>query len=234
MERQNRIVGVAGRKGSGKSTIARLILEQCRRLFLFDTMGEHSWVPDRHENLDQALVYVMESPHYSEFSASLIPQGDNFELEFIELCDVIYETGKECKVPMLFAVEEVPMLTRPNYTPKKFHKIIRLGRHAEISLLYTAQRIGECSRALTSATDVFVLFTHTEPRDLDAIAERTNSDLARKVQTLGDHGFLVWDVIEQREIACELTWSISSLDSRVYSQLVEHPKAKEGVIADAG
>ena len=48
-ERQNLIIGVAGRKGSGKSTQARRILEQCPRLFLFDSVGEHAWVPERYE-----------------------------------------------------------------------------------------------------------------------------------------------------------------------------------------
>lgn len=194
IERQNCIVGVAGRKGSGKSTIARKILECVPRLFLFDTMGEHAWIPQRFDDSQQAIMFVMETPWSDQFMASLVPSGDDFEAEFSEICVEVYAAGNMC-----FAVEEVPMLSSPGYTPKKFNKIVRLGRHRNLSLLYTAQRLSECPRALTSATDIFVLFCHTEPRDLDAIADRCGGEIARKVQSLGDHGFLVFDVLKRQE-----------------------------------
>jgi hypothetical protein len=196
VERQNKIVGVAGRKGSGKSTKAREILERCDRLFLFDSMGEHTWIPTRCENLDEATVEILESPYKKEFLVSLVPQGDEIEPEFIEVCGECYDAGN-----MMFAVEEVPMLTKPGFMPRRFNKMVRLGRHRNVSILYTAQRLSECPRALTSATDIFVLFCHAEPRDLDAIAERCGREVSEKVQNLGAHGFLVWDVLEMRELS---------------------------------
>src|SRR5438309_5309778 len=90
-ERQNKIIGVAGRKGSGKSTIARKILEHSPRLFLFDTMGEHAWVPDRMENLQEAVMYVMETPYRDSFMGSIVPGGDDFEAEFSEMCVEVYD-----------------------------------------------------------------------------------------------------------------------------------------------
>ncbi len=193
-ERQNKIIGVAGRKGSGKSTIARKILENSPRLFLFDTMGEHAWVPERFDSLQEAVMFLMESPYRDTFMGSLVPSGDDFEAEFSEICVEVYDQGN-----MMFGVEEVPMLSTAGFMPKKFNKIVRLGRHRNLSILYTAQRLSECPRALTSATDIFVLFCHSEPRDLDAIADRCGSEIAQKVQGLGDHGFLIWDVLERRE-----------------------------------
>lgn len=200
-ERQNKIIGVAGRKGSGKSTVARLILQACSRLFMFDTMGEHAWIPERFESQEEAVMWLMETPYRETFIGSLIPSGDDFEAEFSEMCVEVYAAGN-----MLFAVEEVPMLSTAGYVPKKFNKIVRLGRHRNLSVLYTAQRLSECPRALTSATDMFVLFCHSEPRDLDAIAERCGREIAEKVQGLGDHGFLVWDVLERRERVIEGDW----------------------------
>lgn len=205
-ERQNKIIGVAGRKGSGKSTIARKILESSPRLFMFDTMGEHAWIPERFENLEQAVMFLMESPYRETFMGSLVPSGDDFDSEFAETCVEVYDAGN-----MMFGVEEIPMLSTAGFVPKKFNKIVRLGRHRNLSVLYTAQRLSECPRALTSATDIFVLFCHSEPRDLDAISDRCGGEIARKVQELGDHGFLIWDVLERRERPCTGDW---------YSQLI--------------
>ena len=200
-EPQNMIIGVAGREGSGKSSQARKILEQCPRLFLFDSVGEHAWVPERYEQLDKAIMCLLETPYRDEFSASLTPMGDDLEVEFSECCDEVYNAGK-----MMFAIEEIPMLATASYTPDSLNRIVRLGRHKNISLLYTAQRLSETPRALTSATDLFVLFSHSEPRDLKAIAVRCGSEVAEKVRGLGNHGFLVWDVLRRRVVPVSEDW----------------------------
>jgi hypothetical protein len=55
------------------------------------------------------------------------------------------------------------------------------------------------SRTLTSATDVWIFYSQTEPRDLDAIAERCGREVADQVAGLGLHDSFSWDVIA-REI----------------------------------
>ena len=80
-----------------------------------------------------------------------------------------------------------------------FGKMVRTGRHRKIDLLWTAQRASEVSRTLTSATDLFIFYSQTEPRDLDAIAERCGREVANQVTGLGLHDSFIWDVIE-REI----------------------------------
>jgi hypothetical protein len=45
------------------------------------------------------------------------------------------------------------------------------------------------------------LFSSTEPRDLDAIADRCGIAVAEKVSRLPLHGFIVWDVIARKELA---------------------------------
>src|SRR6266446_194914 len=174
VEQQNRIIACAGRKGSGKSTMAKEILPQCPRLFIYDTMGEHRWVPDTFEELDRACIYLMESYSYESFMGRYVSESDDEETDFSEICSVVYDQGN-----MMFAIEEVVMLgCSPNYAPPKFKKIIRLGRHRNIDMLYTTQRLGECPRMLTAATDVFILFAHSEPRDLDRIQERCGVEVA--------------------------------------------------------
>lgn len=191
VELQNTLVGVAGRKGSGKSTMMRRILERCSRLFLFDPMGEHGWVPNRFNDWQDADEFLAWAQTQKLFAGSYIPQG-SLEQDFDWLADIIYDQGN-----LVFGVEEVPMLCSPSYLPSSFDRIVRLGRHRRVSVVWTAQRMAEVARRLTAATDYFVLFGHTEPRDLDAIAERCGSDVADKVMGLSLHGYLVWDVINR-------------------------------------
>jgi hypothetical protein len=82
--------------------------------------------------------------------------------------------------------------------PGQFDRLVRLGRHERVSMVWTAQRMVEVARRLTAATDYFVLFSHTEPRDLDGIAERCGAEVARQVAELPRHGRVVWNVVEGR------------------------------------
>lgn len=205
-ELQNRIVAVAGRKGSGKSTLTREILTHANRLFLFDTMGEHSWVPEQITSIDEAWIFLtsIASEPDAQFVASFIPEGaheDALQTAFAEISTAIYESGN-----LSFAVEELPMMSSPNWVPPAFDRLIRLGRHRGVNILYTGQRLSECPRRVTSATDVFLLFSHTEPRDLDAIAERTSPEVAETVANLGDHEFIVYDVRSRALLKVDSLW----------------------------
>jgi hypothetical protein len=199
MDVQNKIIGMVGRKGSGKSTQFRELLQRCSRLFLFDAMGEHRWIPNRFNDFDDVLGFLswVEAERASTFAGSYVPEGD-LEQDFRLLSDELYETGS-----LTFGVEEVPMLCGPSFLPLEFDRIVRLGRHRRINVVWTAQRMAEVARRLTAATDYFVLFAHTEPRDLDAIAERCGRELAERVAGLGLHGFLGWDVVSQREVPAD-------------------------------
>ncbi len=192
MELQNRIIGIAGRKGSGKSTAARRVLECCPRLFVFDAMGEHTWIPNRLRSLEAADDFLAWSETQENFAGAVIP--DSLDDDFAEVAEMVYDRGN-----LLFAVEEIAVLCSPSFLPPELDRIVRLGRHRRLSLLWTAQRMVETSRRLTSACDWFVLFRHSEPRDLDGIAERCGHQVAGRVAELSLHGYLVWDVVNARE-----------------------------------
>jgi hypothetical protein len=124
--------------------------------------------------------------------------SDRYALEVCLEClaDNVYRMGN-----LVFAVEEVPMVSRPGYLPPKFDRVVRLGRHHCVSVIYTAQRLSETARRLTAATDYFWLFAHAEPRDLDAISDRCGRDMADKVAKLGMHDSLIFGVAERREVS---------------------------------
>ena len=195
MDLQNRLVGVIGRKGSGKSTRVGILLHYCPRIFVWDPMGDHtSWLPDVFEKVDDSLEdYFLQAYKAKTFACGFVPQG-NLEQELEGICYLVYHYGR-----MLLCVEEAPLVCKAGYLSPMFGKLVRTGRHRKIDLLWTAQRASEVSRTLTSATDLFIFYSQTEPRDLDAISERCGREVADQVAGLGLHDSFIWDVIE-REI----------------------------------
>lgn len=192
MEIQNRIVGIIGRKGTGKSTLLADRLQGADRVFVWDPMAEHGeWLPNELDSADAAEKFLRWAQKKKLWAASYVP-GSDLEDEFEGICDLYYTSAPAGA--RIFAVEEVPLICSPSYLPEKFGKLVRTGRHRLIDLYWTAQRAGEVSRTLTSLTDEFVLFSQTEPRDLDAIASRCGPDVADRVAHLGRHDYIVWDV----------------------------------------
>lgn len=194
MDRQNKILGIVGRKGSGKSTMLTALLVQVRRLLIFNTMGEHNWAPDQISDLDTLHNYMMnlQDPK-EEFQCAYTPVGEVSD-EFDVVANEAFDTGN-----MTFAIEELPMLTRsPAYMQPSLGRLFRLGRHRSLNLVWTAQRAAEVPRGVTGATDVFIFFQQTEPNDLKALEYRCGSECVAEVERLDLHGYLVFDVITRR------------------------------------
>jgi hypothetical protein len=193
---QNRIVGIVGRKGSGKSTRTATLLKYVPRILAWDPMSDHlPLLPDSFEGLrDELYDYMGESQDHATFACAYVAH-DDLQAEFEEVCGLVYDYGN-----MLFVVEEAPLVCRANFMPPIFGRIVRTGRHRGIDLLWTAQRASEVSRTLTSATDFWIFYSQTEPRDLDAIAERCGREVADKVAGLGLHDSFCWDVVERKVI----------------------------------
>jgi hypothetical protein len=195
---QNVIVGIAGRRGCGKSTVARRILERCPRIVLWDPLGEHRWCPNELGSVGELERFLAWAEGRQTFAARCVVQWGDLEEEFDGVAELVYEYGD-----LVLGVEEVPLICTPGALPAGFDRLVRLGRHQRVSVLYTGQRLAEVARRLTAATDYFVLFRHSEPRDLDGIAERCGTEVAVRVSELSRHGSLVWDVVEGRECGFE-------------------------------
>lgn len=198
-EQQNQIICFAGRKGSGKSYLLRETLRDSRRLFCFDTQGEHRWIPDEFEDLDAAIMYLLETHCWTEFAGRFVSDSeddDGTTDELREICSTVYQQGN-----MLFCVEEIASLGMgANYAPGPVKKLTRRGRHRNIDFVYTTQRIAEVWIGLRQATDIYVIFAQSEPADIKAIAERCGQDVAERVAALQGHEHVIFDVNEKREL----------------------------------
>lgn len=197
IDQQTCVIGIAGSKGSGKSEVVREIGERAKRWFSFDTTCEHRWIPDRFDSLEDADWYLLDTASTREsFHGAFLASGDEPDTDLNRISDAVYDAGN-----LTFNVEEVPLMSGPGHAPKKFMKVVRTGRHVNVNVVWTCQRLAEAPVTLRSATDIFILFHHAEPLDLSAISERCTPEVATAVSRLGDHDFLVWQVRGRKVIA---------------------------------
>jgi hypothetical protein len=190
-EIQNRIVGIVGVKGSGKSTAFAALLKRRERLVIWDAMAEHAWVPNRLESPEALRAFLQWSRKRERFAASYVPGGD-LAVEVEEVAAMIYARGD-----LAFGIEEVPLICSPSYIPPVLGRLVRTGRHKRLDVIWTCQRASEVARIITALSDEFLLFSQREPRDLDAISDRCGRDVAERVAALGLHGCFRWDAVNR-------------------------------------
>lgn len=197
-ELQNRIVAIIGRKGTGKSTKLTEILTAQDRVLVFDPMAEHDWSPNEIDSLDKAATggsgfdslreFFKWNHKKKQWAANYVP-GEKIEDEVEAVSRIVYQHGN-----CAFGLDEVGLFCSPGHLPEALGKLVRTGRHKKIDIYWTGLRAGEISRTLTSLTDEFIIFSQTEPRDLDAIATRCGVEIADLVRRLEIHDFIQWDV----------------------------------------
>ena len=119
---------ILGKRGSGKSYLAKKMLQQLSRYLIYDTLGEYT-----------DGVVIQSLAELSEFWSKvyrgpfrIIYQPLDPELEFDKICSHIWLCEN-----MTFLVEEVDRYARPLAMSLPFKEIIQRGRHRDC-LLYTS------------------------------------------------------------------------------------------------
>ncbi len=192
---QSPICGLFGRRGVGKTTLARAIARHQARVVVWDALGyEYGPLAFRVSNGNpESLREYLDWARGQQFAAvRYCPHsGGDRELreEFEHVCRVLWRYEN-----FVFVVEEVAALCDPSNLPPEFGRLVRQGRHKRIGLLWTTQRLNEVSRTLTGLTDVWAGFSLAEPADLLALAQRCGQDYAGRIEGLPRYEWLGWDV----------------------------------------
>lgn len=192
-DRRNTIVGVIGRKGSGKSAlIADLLGPMHPRRITID------WTGEGQETYPNAIVafglvgvlHAMEEAHRADPLAWHIiavmspedagrlltelapPFGPGVKSLSGALGGVCVECGEiDVIAPASGGAQGRAVLGA-----------IARGRHHRLSVLWATQRPHQCARILSSQLDTLVAFRMHEPRDVKWLADAAGSNYARIVQ----------------------------------------------------
>lgn len=190
MKRENEIVVILGKKGSGKTSFAMNEIRRKERLVIFDFNREYSdfYVVTNPEKLVELLTLNYEG----RFRVAYQPDPTR------DLDDHFHHLSKAlfCMQNLTFLCEEVDLVSSAGEMPEGLQKIINYGRHRGISLIALSRRAHKVPRDLTANADRIISFAQFEPRDLRYLAEYMGEKAAVLVQKLSrtDAGaeFIEW------------------------------------------
>lgn len=192
--KRNIITTVMGRKGSGKSTMIKEIIEsdQFPRVFVLDTNGEYGvdengktlpgWTIT--DSVKAGAAAMLRLRHKDEFKLAM---RDEDTESLSKLLEIVFEIP-DC----LIVVEETHFYVKSSHLPIEFSKLVRMGRHKAISQIYVSQRPSGLNRDMTAQSDFIVTFRQQEQRDIKWLSEVAGEDGAEDVRNLPDYKVRVW------------------------------------------
>ena len=214
---QTKITGIIGPKGSGKTYLSSRRFGLEKNAVFFDVAEDDSVLP--------FATAIIEAPRdaYEVRRAVMRDWNDKGENRIVwrsqnlrigkkGLCtyyDLDALIKAICEIGSLtFYVDEAHQVCNAWTSTPEFIRLIRLGRHWNVNIVWVSQRFATVHRELTANTDEFVFFRLWEPLDLDAVKNRCGVATANRVRELhriktgsdgkvipGEH--LVFNVLEQ-------------------------------------
>jgi len=169
-----------GQKGQGKTTLAKKILNNIERGFVFDVLGEYNGLGEtvintRHliktiekililKKTNWKLILKITNDTFLFDSAEIIWKFANFYKQYADLDFWIFM--EECSMYM------------PNNSNNIFFNFIKYGRHFKINQVYISRNTAEISKQILSQADLIVSFKQIEPRHKETL-EKYGFDVER-------------------------------------------------------
>ena len=157
----NYIIGVMGKKGSGKTELTRKALVNIRRYIVVDVMAEYEKGVVFYD-FDPMLAFLNQwkrNDFHIIFRPSSDPDVDN-------LFDTIQKLNN-----FTLILEEVDRWCDPNRIDQRLLNLVKYGRHFKRNLIWISRNPFEVNRNLTRQYDLLISFVQTEPRDLEYLAK---------------------------------------------------------------
>jgi len=158
MEKVNYIIGVLGKKGSGKSYLVKSMLSRIPRLIIIDPLREYSGVIF---NDWRDVVEYIHKFKSGRFRAVFRPTEGREDESIGEVLDVVNDINNYTLV-----MEEVDYVCDPWTIHPELERLVKYGRHFRRNLIWISRNAAEVNRDLTRQSDTLVTFRQTEPIDL--------------------------------------------------------------------
>lgn len=185
--KKNNITIIVGRKGCGKSTLAKSLIRPVRRLVILDPQSEYN-IGVKVNNFHQFTDAVQRYRFAEDVKITYFPQDrKDAKFMFSLICDVVYEMKD-----VTFVVEELGYFMSATSFPPSFARLVMGSRHQRVNILGITQRATKIPRDLRSQADVIFTFQQVEPLDVKYISEFMEMENVRQVKDLSDHRFIEW------------------------------------------
>lgn len=179
---------VMGRRGCGKSYLAKKLQELWPRRFIFDPLLEYQdnelSVYSFHEFCEIISRLKAENKEQFELIIKFDVESEVSISEFNEMLRLCYYFGNAQIV-----IEEIQNFSSPHDLPHWLRNCLLTGRHQNIALLFTTQRPGELNKTILSQCSHIFCGSIVEGNDLRYISGFLRQD-AQKLINLPDRRFI--------------------------------------------
>jgi len=182
---EKKVILIFGKRGSGKSYLGAKLLNDERRLVVFDVMGEYTdGVVFNAEQYEQFIEF-WRRVYRGNFRLIYRPLRPDVEIE--RIAELVYACGN-----VTFFVEEIDCYCSAYSISDAFAAIVQRGRHKNIQLVGVTQRPFGIHRLLTSQAKEIYVFNTNEPRDRDYLKSLLGVGVEEKLDKLKQYEHLHW------------------------------------------
>lgn len=185
---------VMGRRGCGKSYLAKKLQNLWPRRIIIDSLSEYSG--ETTSSFDIFCEKLAAKKNQKEFSLifQFNPESDDAEIVFNELLRVCYYCEN-----VQIVIEEVQLYSTPHFLPHWLKQCLLTGRHKNLSLLFTSQRPGEINKTIVSQCSHIFCGQIIEGNDLRYVSSFLNQD-AQRLSGLPKRRFLYFSEEGVKEV----------------------------------
>jgi len=177
---------IIGKRGSGKSYLAKQMIKDHRRLLVYDIMCEYNGgvVFGTETHSDFCTFWLM--VHKGDFRLIYRPIRPKIEIE--QIAEAVFALGD-----MTFLIEEIDSICTAYDLPETFSRIIARGRHRNITLIGVTPAPFGIHRDLTRQAKEIYVFNTKEPRDRDYLRNLLGQAIEAKLDALEQYQYVKWE-----------------------------------------
>lgn len=199
MIRPTDCVLVMGRRGCGKSYLAKRIQDLWPRKVIIDSLNEYEGEGQAFYSFHEFSDEMLRLKSLKQESFTLVyqfnPEDENSAEIFEEILRTCFYFGN-----LQIVIEEIQLYSSPHFLSKWLKNCLLIGRHQNLSLLFTTQRPGELNKTVLSQCSHIFCGQIIEGNDLRYIAGFLNQD-AQKLSSIPERQFLYFNDGNVRQIS---------------------------------